>query len=70
MAALSLSPPALSATADMSVFEAKVVLTLLKNSTAIPPLEKNMFEKHWTASVNRVVLLRQRQNLLTQLEYR
>ncbi|KAG1818940.1 hypothetical protein EV424DRAFT_1472649 [Suillus variegatus] len=40
----------------MSVFEAKVVLTLLKNSTAIPPLEKNMFEKHWTASVEKRVV--------------
>ncbi|KAG2744928.1 hypothetical protein P692DRAFT_201683590, partial [Suillus brevipes Sb2] len=35
----------------MSVFEPKTVLTLLKHSTAVSPLEKNTFEKKWRASL-------------------
>ncbi|KAG2034370.1 hypothetical protein BDR03DRAFT_1013428 [Suillus americanus] len=39
----------------MSVFEPKTVLTLLKHSTAVSPLEKNTFEKKWRASVKKRV---------------
>ncbi|KAG2043856.1 hypothetical protein BDR03DRAFT_930693 [Suillus americanus] len=35
----------------MSVFEPKVVLNLLKNSTAISPINKNAFERSWTVNV-------------------
>ncbi|KAG0692104.1 hypothetical protein DFH29DRAFT_883083, partial [Suillus ampliporus] len=37
----------------MSVFEPKAVLALLKNSTAVPPVEKKSFEKNWTTNVER-----------------
>jgi hypothetical protein len=36
----------------MSVFEPKAILTLLKNLAAVSPLEKNVFEKDWKASVS------------------
>ncbi|KAG1797285.1 hypothetical protein EV424DRAFT_1333429 [Suillus variegatus] len=39
----------------MSVFEQKTILTLLKNSTAVSPLEKNTFEKNWRVSVEKHV---------------
>ncbi|KAG2091337.1 uncharacterized protein F5147DRAFT_748138 [Suillus discolor] len=39
----------------MSVFEPKTILTLLKNSTAVSPLEKNTFEKNWRVSVEKRV---------------
>ncbi|KAG2085011.1 uncharacterized protein F5147DRAFT_782255 [Suillus discolor] len=39
----------------MSVFEPKTVLTLLKTSTAVSPLEKNTFEKKWRVSVEKRV---------------
>ncbi|KAG1774921.1 hypothetical protein EV702DRAFT_1180543 [Suillus placidus] len=37
----------------MSVFEPKTVLTLLKHSTAVSPLEKNTFDKKWRTGVSR-----------------
>ncbi|KAG2033048.1 hypothetical protein BDR03DRAFT_985296 [Suillus americanus] len=39
----------------MSVFEPRSVIILLKNSTVIPPPEKNVFKKHWAAGVEKCV---------------